>query len=83
MSDKNQNKELQSRREFFKKAAKVALPIVGAVVLSSVPQMLSATQAGQCTCSNSCVSSCSNTCLWSCYNTCKTSCRSGCKHSLK
>ncbi|MBQ3655676.1 MAG: hypothetical protein II956_02365 [Bacteroidales bacterium] len=35
---KNQNDELQSRREFFKQAAKTALPILGAVVLSLVFQ---------------------------------------------
>ena len=37
MEKKNSNEELQSRREFFKKAAKAALPVVGAVVLSSLP----------------------------------------------
>ncbi len=77
------NEELQNRREFFKKAAKAALPVVGAVVLSNIPQMVSATQAGQCMCANNCVSSCHDTCLYSCYNTCRTSCRSGCKHSTK
>ena len=29
MEKKNSNEELQSRREFFKKAAKAALPVVG------------------------------------------------------
>jgi len=37
MSKKKSNEELQNRREFFKKAAKAALPVVGAVVLSSLP----------------------------------------------
>ena len=32
MDTKNPNEELQSRREFFKKAAKAALPVVGAVI---------------------------------------------------
>ena len=33
----NKNENLQSRREFFKKAAKAALPVLGAIALSSVP----------------------------------------------
>lgn len=35
MEKNKNNEELQSRREFFKKAAKSALPILGAVVLAS------------------------------------------------
>lgn len=35
MVKNEKNEELQSRREFFKKAAKGALPILGAVVLAS------------------------------------------------
>lgn len=38
------NEELQSRREFFKKAAKGALPILGAILLSGAPQILNATE---------------------------------------
>ena len=34
---KKENNEIQSRREFFKKAAKGALPILGAVLLASSP----------------------------------------------
>lgn len=37
MNNKNSSEELQSRREFFKKAAKAALPVSGAVVSSSLP----------------------------------------------
>ena len=39
---KGKNKEVQSRRDFFKKVAKGALPILGAVVLSSVPVLTKA-----------------------------------------
>lgn len=35
--DKNRNKELQSRREFFKNAAKGVLPILGTIVLANAP----------------------------------------------
>ena len=31
--------ELQNRREFFKRAAKGALPILGAIVLANVPNV--------------------------------------------
>ena len=42
---KNEKKEeLQSRREFFKKAAKGALPILGAILLSGAPQILNAAE---------------------------------------
>lgn len=34
--------ELQNRREFFKKAAKGALPILGAIVLANMPGVLNA-----------------------------------------
>ena len=39
---KNKNEELQSRREFFKKAAKGALPILGAIILASNPVLAKA-----------------------------------------
>lgn len=37
MKQKKTNEELQSRREFFKKASKAALPVVGAVIFSAIP----------------------------------------------
>ena len=40
MKKNGKNEELQSRREFFKRAAKGALPILaGAALLSSPPQI--------------------------------------------
>ena len=42
MEKKKQNEELQSRREFFKKAVKGALPILGAVVLAGNPMLAKA-----------------------------------------
>ena len=73
MSNKNKNEELQSRREFFKKAAKAALPVVGAVVLSSVPFLKAEATTG---CTNSCLSSCQG-CKGTCTSNCKIYC-SGC-----
>ena len=90
---KNQNnEELQSRREFFKKAAKSALPILGAIVLAGTPGIVKAAEKepmdcqrlcnGSCYyyCDNAC-SGCKGTCSGSCYNTCHGSCSGGCARS--
>ncbi len=86
MSNKNSNEELQSRREFFKKAAKAALPVVGAVVLSSLPIVKSeaATDCQACQnlcgigCAHSCEGGCKTSCYGRCYNTCHGTCSGGC-----
>lgn len=77
----NNNEELQSRREFFKKAAKAALPVVGAIVLSQLPMTAEATPAG---CAKYgcgiCTHSCTNSCSGACYTTCSGGCKNyGCK----
>lgn len=87
MEKKNQNEELQSRREFFKKAAKGVLPILGAVVLASNPVL---TKAGETpmgcssdgcsyTCNTSCARACRGTCNALCMNSCYKSCNGGSK----
>ena len=90
MSNKKQNEELQSRREFFKKAAKAALPVVGAVVMASMPNVLQAAETGcdyncsgscsrgcQGSCEAYCKDDCKNTCQWSCSGQCYNSCKGG------
>ncbi len=90
MSNKKQNEELQSRREFFKKAAKAALPVVGAVVMASMPNVLQAAKTGcdyncsgscsrgcQGSCEAYCKDDCKNTCQWSCSGQCYNSCKGG------
>lgn len=75
MKQKKSNEELQSRREFFKKAAKAALPVVGAVVLASMPSDIFATNSTGCNgCSGGCTS-CTGTCMGSCSSTCSGSCK--------
>lgn len=74
MDNKNQE-NLQSRREFFKSAAKAALPVIGAVVLSIFPITTQATEVG---CSSD---GCSYTCKTSCQRECKGYCRYGCKNT--
>ena len=78
MEKKNSNEELQSRREFFKSAAKAALPVVGAVVLSSLPIVKSEAATG---CDYGCFSSCSGSCLGDCKQGCKQGCYTGCRNT--
>ena len=92
MDKSKKDEELQSRREFFKNAAKGALPILGLIALSSVPMLSSAVEespmgcrygcAGACvsTCSGSCMGTCRGTCD-SCTGSCKGTCNSACTGS--
>ena len=78
MSNKKQNEEHQSRREFFKKAAKAALPVLGAVVLASMPGDLFAFNRTGCNgCSSAC-SSCTGSCAGGCTGSCTGSCTVNC-----
>lgn len=91
---KNGKKELQSRREFFKKAAKGALPILGAVVLAGVPSILKAAEKTHngcnrdcwCACGDGCTGGCRRGCggcSYGCYNSCKRGCLGTCRHGCK
>lgn len=88
MENKKKNEELQSRREFFKKAAKSALPILGAIVMASTPGMLNAAESSPMgcssdgcsyTCNTSCARACRGTCNSLCMNSCYKSCNGGSK----
>lgn len=76
----NINKEIQTRREFFKSAAKRSLPIMGAIVLSATPFRLSAVQSSTCT-DKTCTNTCEGSCTKWCNGTCLTSCTDNCKGS--
>lgn len=75
-----------NRREFFKEAARKALPIIGAIALLSNPVIAKVVEkestgcnygcAG--TCSGSCTGTCMTGCYTQCYNTCKTTCYGTC-----
>lgn len=88
MNKKSKNEELQSRREFFKKAAKGALPILGAIVLANAPVIAKAEQSMSCndgctaSCSrvcSGCTSSCfSSNCYYTCHGDCNTTCKGTC-----
>lgn len=81
---KNEKKEeLQSRRDFFKKAAKGALPILGAIALANMPIIAKASQSesGYCGCSGNCSGSCSGGCNTTCYHNCYNTCKGGCNYT--
>lgn len=92
MNDTKRNHdELQTRREFFKKAARGVLPIIGAVTLTP---LLTACPGGddptgcegcEGTCSSSCSTTCKGTsssgctgCSAQCQSDCDTSCNTAC-----
>ena len=73
MEKTEKREELQSRREFFKKAAKSALPILGAIVLANAPGIANATEDAPMGCNYGCTT----TCIGSCKGAC-SSCSHGC-----
>lgn len=74
---KERKEEIQSRREFFKKAAKGALPILGAVILASTPIISKAVENEPMGCNSGCYHSCRVVC----YDNCVTTCHGGCKET--
>lgn len=69
---KTKKDEVLSRREFFKKAAKAALPILGAVVLTNLPQIA---QGAKSDVPMGCTGTCKNACRG-----CEYTCTGGCKN---
>lgn len=84
MKGKDENKEIQSRREFFKSATKKVLPILGAVTL---PQILFSKNIKEesletdCNwgCSSGCKGGCGRVCSYNCTNSCAGGCDGSCK----
>lgn len=82
MVKNEKNEELQSRREFFKKAAKGALPILGAVVLASASGLANAAESAvEMGCSTNCNVRCSG-CGTACFKGCSNGCSGGCTGCL-
>ena len=73
MKKRKKNEELQSRREFFKSAAKGALPILAFTVLG--PSILSSCEKKD---SDGCGKSCSGSCDDGCTNNCDDLCGGDC-----
>ncbi|MDE6139763.1 MAG: Cys-Xaa-Xaa-Xaa repeat radical SAM target protein [Alistipes sp.] len=82
---KKRNEEIQSRRDFFKRAAKAVLPIVAISAMASNPVIAKASEAMSCNgnCSGTCRSGCNTTCYTNCYNACKTTCKGACSRVTK
>ena len=81
MEENHQKKnELQSRREFFKEAAKRALPVVALIL---TPSFFASCEKdfytkGRSICEE-CTGSCGNNCSGSCGSSCSSDCTNGCK----
>lgn len=98
MKQNKNNKEQEdiiSRRQFFKKAAGYALPILA---MGLAPSFLSSCEIDEelpgdnlgcdscknnCseTCKGGCIGQCSSSCYGTCSNTCSTTCKGGCSGS--
>lgn len=74
----NPDDNLQTRRDFFKKAAKSVLPILGAVVLLNNPTIAKAAKTPMGCEDDVCEGTCMGSCQWSCKGTCQSSCMGGC-----
>ena len=75
---KTSKEKLHSRRQFFKKAAKSVLPILGAIALTQMPFLSQAHESqDEMGCSRSCYFGCSGNCTKSCLGSC-CSCNAGC-----
>ncbi len=68
---------LESRRVFFKKAAKSTLPVLGAIILFN-PLIANATKIAM-GCQGSCYTGCDGGCRKSCSGSCRYHCLSTCK----
>lgn len=82
MKKSEKNEELQSRREFFKNAAKGALPILAFSVLGSSFLMSCEKDDDKSSsgCGKSCSGSCDGDCAGDCDDGCWTACISACVH---
>lgn len=77
---KKEDDELKSRRDFFKRAAKASLPILGALVMTNIPLISKAANSSRrcATCSGSCQGGCEG-CYGSCKGTCSGRCTGSCR----
>lgn len=82
MANNKKKEELQSRRDFFKKAAKGVLPIVGAVILGGIPHIVKAEETPM-GCRYSCEGDCYRACYYGCDRTCMSTCKGACQGSCR
>lgn len=92
----SKKEELHSRREFFRKAAKASLPILGFIAATQIPFKIQAMEShsscsyysctmscsGGCAgCSGGCTGDCGSLCGGSCSGSCSGSCYYSCQGS--
>lgn len=93
MKKKDNSEDIQSRREFFKNAAKGILPILGVMLLTGEPLIgknsdvamgckYGCSSGCYTACSGSCKSGCDGSCQNACYG-CQYTCSGGCKNSCR
>ncbi len=82
--EKQEPKDLD-RREFFKCCAKVALPIIGGILLCKTEVIAQAVKSVDCNygCSYSCRASCRSSCMATCQGACMHSCDNSCACTCK
>ena len=82
MKQKCNNEGLQSRRQFFKRAANRVLSFLGAALLSSMPLISNAAESCNCngTCYGTCYGGCQVGCASCCYGNCGGTCEAACKN---
>ncbi len=74
------SKKIQTRREFFKKAARGMLPIFGAIVLSGTPVASYTKESHPMGCKNdACRGGCENYCARGCDRACEDNCSGTCE----
>lgn len=78
MNNKNKHKELLTRREFFRKAAKGTLPFIAAMTL---PSFLSSCGGGNDDPINTGCDGCSGSCEAVCQESCSAGCKESCTNS--
>ena len=78
---KNKNEEFQSRRDFFKKAGKGILPVLGIMMLSNIPSIITAAEKTPSGCNTNCQIACHQNCYTFCEGSCKDTCKGTCKGS--
>ena len=89
--DRNKTKELQTRRDFFKKAGKKILPLFASLSLVAqiIPIKAIAKEQIGCgwtcmgTCMTGCLYSCGGSCLNGCYMSCMNACAMSCGNSCR
>ena len=87
---KKENNDLQTRRDFFKKAAEKTIPMLGILMLTNgLPFLTSCKKEdisgggsyGGCDCSGGCTGSCRSGCTGTCSTGCAGACGYGCAGS--